>query len=314
MPAADPNSLTTLRGEVFYLDRRALSDRAELILELSDGNDSTRILASQSTALNGQQVPVAFELPLPVELDAALAMRLRAAIAEPDGAVRIGSTEAPFSLEKDSDVGTIRLSFLDTSDEAAPFRCGDAAVHPVAIGDRLILIVDGQVDLLQQIEAASGSRYRNDRVEFWWHHDEGRLTIEGEERPVCRSPDDGAQAPQGLADTRWEIIEIGGEPIVPDSQPDLQFSAEEQRVAGNASCNRFGGPYELNDGRLNFGPLMMTLMACPNEAINDQEQRYLEALEQVDGFRLTADGELQLFGNDGVLLRARPVSGAETAQ
>ncbi|SJM59327.1 META domain-containing protein [Gulosibacter sp. 10] len=46
-------------------------------------------------------------------------------------------------------------------------------------------------------------------------------------------------------------------------QPHLEFSEEE--VSGSDGCNGLGGPWSQDaDGTLNIGPLVGTLMACPD--------------------------------------------------
>jgi len=179
--AASPESLS---GEVFYLDRRALSDQAELIVELSASGQQGSITRPLSRPLNGQQVPIAFELPLPQALDRSTPIRLRAAILEPDGTARIGSS-AEITLTDTTDIGELRLAFIGENDYQATYRCGDAQVHAFSIGERLILAVDGARQILRLVPAASGTRYINENVEFWMHQGQARLTIDGQERPEC---------------------------------------------------------------------------------------------------------------------------------
>ncbi|OAB57895.1 hypothetical protein AY599_05425 [Leptolyngbya valderiana BDU 20041] len=300
MNPAAPESASVLRGEVFYLDRRALSEQAVLILELTDTTGPYRLDISQ--ALEGQQVPIPFEMPVSDSLDPSTPLRLRAAIVEPGGALRIGSSEDEFTLSESSVSGRLRLGFAGEDDFDERYVCGERSVNTLAIGGRLIVVIDEEVALLDRVVSASGERYGNDRLEFWLHQEQARLTLDGETQPECRPV--ATPSADALAGTAWRITEIAGEAPVAESEPEIEFLAEEARMAGTVGCNRFGGEYFIDGQSLRFGTLMNTLMACPDEALNDQEQRALEALSAVDRFEVM-DEELRLFGGDDLLFRAR---------
>ena len=97
--------------------------------------------------------------------------------------------------------------------------------------------------------------------------------------PVASAP--SAPAPAiassfSLEHSDWQLLELAGAPIVPNSKPSLSF--ELGKVAGNASCNRFTGSVTINGTNLKFGPLATTMMACPDPKISEQESTYLKAL------------------------------------
>lgn len=56
----------------------------------------------------------------------------------------------------------------------------------------------------------------------------------------------------------------------------IQFA--EKDVSGFAGCNRFRGSYTFADGKLSFGPLANTRMACPPEQM-ETERKVLQLLE-----------------------------------
>ncbi len=56
----------------------------------------------------------------------------------------------------------------------------------------------------------------------------------------------------------------------------IQFA--EKDVSGFSGCNRFRGAYIYADGKLTFGPLASTRMACAPEAM-DAERKVLQLLE-----------------------------------
>jgi heat shock protein HslJ len=56
------------------------------------------------------------------------------------------------------------------------------------------------------------------------------------------------------------------------------MKAEAGHAAGNGSCNRFTGSVEITGTTIKFGPLASTRMACMNNDVSSQEDRYLKAL------------------------------------
>lgn len=66
--------------------------------------------------------------------------------------------------------------------------------------------------------------------------------------------------------------------IVRDLTPD-------GKVAGKGSCNRFFGTATLNGAALTLSQMGSTRMACA-PAVNDQEAKYLKALEQSQRFAI----------------------------
>ncbi|WP_248321747.1 MULTISPECIES: META domain-containing protein [unclassified Caballeronia] len=126
-------------------------------------------------------------------------------------------------------------------------------------------------------------------------------------------------ATQLLDDTHWELTswtEANGQPrAVPSraagSQPitlDLSTESGRRRASGFSGCNRYTGPYVLKDGKLSFGPLAGTRMACPSSVGGALEQPYLDALAHVakSGVQMNPPQSLQLtLDNGGVLTFAQ---------
>lgn len=68
-------------------------------------------------------------------------------------------------------------------------------------------------------------------------------------------------------------------------------------------CNRGGGAYEIAPGRLSFGPLMSTRMACPPDS---QDSVFMRDLQRVVSF-FASDGRLYLeLSYDSGTMRFRP--------
>jgi heat shock protein HslJ len=95
--------------------------------------------------------------------------------------------------------------------------------------------------------------------------------------------------------TEWRLESLGQGLVLPGAS--LAFS-DPGRVSGNASCNRFFGPAQIERDRLRLGPLGASRMACAGPVM-EQEQRYLAALQrayrfEVQGRTLLIHTETQL--------------------
>lgn len=115
------------------------------------------------------------------------------------------------------------------------------------------------------------------------------------------------EAPAAL-DGSWSLA--GGTALRPlaGSVPGLTFAGT--RVSGSAGCNRLTGSVQVQAGRVTFGPLATTRMACA-PAVNAQEAAFLRFLAEpslrtsVQGQTLTltaASGRTLVFRREG----ARP--------
>jgi heat shock protein HslJ len=105
-------------------------------------------------------------------------------------------------------------------------------------------------------------------------------------------------APGDLTGTSWRLENLKGAEPVAGSEATLEFT-EAGKVAGRGSCNRFFGAVEIRGEEIRFGGLGSTMMAC-DEALMNQEQRYLKALESAVRYNLK-DGVLQISGRDRML-------------
>ena len=93
----------------------------------------------------------------------------------------------------------------------------------------------------------------------------------------------------------------------------LTLDPAKKSIAGSTGCNRFAGSFTLadGDGALHLNPGAMTMMACQDEAMR-QEQAFVEALKATTGYRL-ADGGLELLDGDGRVLARFAASDADPA-
>lgn len=124
---------------------------------------------------------------------------------------------------------------------------------------------------------------------------------------ACDRAPDGAGDPReaakgaaaSLADTRWRLTALGGEPVeAPGGKgtvPFIQFLPGGE-MSGFGGCNRFTGEFEREGGHLSIGAIVSTKMACPD--IGDLEQRFFSTLDRVGGYRVE-DGRLVLLDERG---------------
>ncbi len=103
-----------------------------------------------------------------------------------------------------------------------------------------------------------------------------------------------------LVDTYWKLTAADGvEFTTPAGQQEVHIILRpDYRVTGFGGCNNFSGSWVMEEDQLVVGPLISTMMACPDM---DNERTLLAAL---DG-RVVAEisGEvLTVTGRDGVEL------------
>jgi heat shock protein HslJ len=74
------------------------------------------------------------------------------------------------------------------------------------------------------------------------------------------------------------------------------------QAGGSGGCNSYGTDYQVQDNTLIFGEIVSTLMACTEEGVTEQEQRYLTALRSAGEFEQAADQLIIHYDNgQGVL-------------
>ena len=76
--------------------------------------------------------------------------------------------------------------------------------------------------------------------------------------------------------------------------------ADDGTLSGNAGCNNYNGPYEVDGESISIGPLAATKMACESDELTKQETDYLNALEQATSFVVTGD-RLDLLRDGGTI-------------
>lgn len=126
--------------------------------------------------------------------------------------------------------------------------------------------------------------------------------VDPEVRPQETAPVD----PVGvMGDGPWQVIRLGATELVPGSSITIE-RFEPGRIAGLASCNRYNATViHDDDGQTRILRPASTLMACPDEALAQQEFRFLEALIEIVSIDLNEQGQLVLRPADGEPIIAR---------
>jgi heat shock protein HslJ len=99
-----------------------------------------------------------------------------------------------------------------------------------------------------------------------------------------------------LEGTRWQLETLNGAPVVSGTTITLQFDAD-GRAGGNAGCNSYGGEYTLEGNSIAFDEIVRTLMACLNDGIMEQEDAYLQALDNAQ--MVSLGGDRMTISHDG---------------
>lgn len=100
---------------------------------------------------------------------------------------------------------------------------------------------------------------------------------------------------------------LGERPLIDSSHLTLTLG-KDGRAYGNAGCNHWFAAYRLDGDALTFGPRGSTRKLCA-PALMEQEQRFLEALGQVQHWDVSEVEQLQLWPAEGLPLRFWPDEG-----
>jgi len=112
-----------------------------------------------------------------------------------------------------------------------------------------------------------------------------------------------------LVGTQWVLRDLAGSPALEKPQATLGFPGA-GHAAGNGSCNQFNGSVSISGVSIKFGPLAATRMACMENGIGDQEDRYLKALGAATRYELHGEKLLIYFeGSDKPLAFSRAAGG-----
>ncbi|RBW49405.1 META domain-containing protein [Marinobacter sp. F3R11] len=124
-----------------------------------------------------------------------------------------------------------------------------------------------------------------------------RLEMNGEVFKGC-----GGDPYRLFRGAEWVVEDLAGAGIIDSSRMTIEFLGE-NRMAGLASCNRYGGQYEIKGEGVSFGGIFSTRMACA-PALMAQEHRFLELMAKVTSAAIGRRGELVLTTSSGETITA----------
>ena len=110
------------------------------------------------------------------------------------------------------------------------------------------------------------------------------------------------QAPVRLPGSAWQVTTFAGQPPLADHPITFEFD-NEGNIAGDGSCNRFGGSCKIEGDKIEVGPLRSTRRACEPD-IMQQEHKFLALLGAVTAWSMDGE-ELVLTGPDGEIRAKR---------
>jgi heat shock protein HslJ len=110
------------------------------------------------------------------------------------------------------------------------------------------------------------------------------------------------QPTTALPGSAWQVTTFAGQSPLADHPITFEFDTE-GNIAGDASCNRFGGSCAIDGDKIEVGPLRSTRRACEPEVMQ-QEQKFLALLGAITAWSLDGD-ELILTSPDGEIKAKR---------
>ncbi|WP_374323584.1 META domain-containing protein [Aquipseudomonas alcaligenes] len=117
-----------------------------------------------------------------------------------------------------------------------------------------------------------------------------------------------ASAPVQLENDKTYRVEwIGERPLIDRSHLTITLG-EDGRAYGSAGCNHWFASYRRDGDALRFEQPGATRKLCA-PALMEQEQRFLEALGQVQRWDVSGIGQLRLWPAEGKPLRLWPEEG-----
>ena len=105
-----------------------------------------------------------------------------------------------------------------------------------------------------------------------------------------------------LPGSAWQVTTFGGQAPLSDHPVTFEFD-KEGNIAGDASCNRFGGSCKIEGNKIEVGPLRSTRRACETD-IMQQEHKFLALLGAVTAWSMDGE-ELVLTAPDGEIRAER---------
>lgn len=118
------------------------------------------------------------------------------------------------------------------------------------------------------------------------------------------------KAPSYLKDTRWELTEILGEPVVyataDSAKIYIELKSQDGRLVGYDGCNSFSGTFEEKEGqRLRLQPLASTKKFCFDMPT---KENVMEMLVGIDNYAIDGDRLMLTKARMAPMLRFKAVT------
>lgn len=108
------------------------------------------------------------------------------------------------------------------------------------------------------------------------------------------------EGPASVFRKRWILTGVGERSFATGTAY-LEFNVKQGRFSGSGGCNRILGGYRVDGNDLSFTPGPVTLRACADEAAQQIETSFFEALGRTTSFEI--EGEVvRLYGNNSQML------------
>ena len=117
-------------------------------------------------------------------------------------------------------------------------------------------------------------------------------------------PAPAPEAPK-VSGNGYTVTAISGTPAKGTRPLTITFG-EDGRVGGFGGCNSYGGSFKETNGKLTFGDLISTMMACIDGGIGTQENALYATLKGTVNVAPATDGRVLLTGENGTVLELTP--------
>lgn len=101
----------------------------------------------------------------------------------------------------------------------------------------------------------------------------------------------------------WRVEWIHERPLMDRSYLSLSF--DQQQARGMAGCNNWFANYQLTADQIRFQAPASTRKSCA-PALMEQETRFLQALSEVERYRINPQGQLELLNAQGKAIILSP--------
>lgn len=320
-------------GHLTMRERIALSPLAIAEIALVDANNpDAPVFGQQRIPFNGRQVPIPFNLGVEQSrLQPGGSYILRGAIQDGDAGMR-WTVETPLGADPAGgrvDAGT--LVVVRDQSAAAP-----GPTPPITTGYRargnepgwLLEFGNSELNFTWNTgqdrmsaplptaqQTSTGRRYQatgqgkslvidvadtvcRDTMSGMSYPDTVTVTMDGKRLNGC-----GGQPAALLQGNEWTIENIAGVASAPGTKITMAFGTG-GTLSGTGGCNRFNAAYTLTGEGLSIGTGMRTQMAC-EPPVMQQEERFMAALDQVQGFEIPGRDRLVLLTAKGERIVAR---------